>query len=193
MQTCQSGGVGVSRSEEGGETALEDTDIPRCDCKVVSIFSSVGSKYWCRHDMRYIIRNERKSDQAHIPHAPPLHENAVYNKWQFQALVWGNRTENQFHLSCTKYFWSKFKRDINCSLKRINQHFLYIYTWCFSLLQSFTKFCWANSVELWWQTILSSIFHFGQISKFKKGHYFQKKFESKFPVDMHIYTLSPSL
>ena len=124
MQTCQSGGVGVSRSEEGGETALEDTYILRCDCKVVSIFSSVGSKYWCRHDMRYIIRNERKSDQAHIPHAPPLHENAVYNKWQFQALVRGNRTENQVHVSCTKYFWPQFKRDINCSLKRLNQHFL---------------------------------------------------------------------
>ena len=48
------------------------------------------------------IINERKSEQAHIPHAPTLLENAVYNKWQFQALVRGNRTENQFHLSCTK-------------------------------------------------------------------------------------------
>ena len=64
---------------------------------------------------------ERKSEQAHIPHAPPLLENAVYNKWQFQALVRGNRTENQFHLSCTKQFWPKFNRDINCSLKRSNQ------------------------------------------------------------------------
>ena len=44
----------------------------------------------------------RKSEQAHIPHAPPLLENTVYNEWQFQALVTGNRTENQFHLSCTK-------------------------------------------------------------------------------------------
>ena len=31
-----------------------------------------------------------------------LLENAVYNEWQFQALVMGNATENQFHLSCTK-------------------------------------------------------------------------------------------
>ena len=46
--------------------------------------------------------NERKSEQAHITHAPTLLENAVYNEWQFQALVTGNRTENQFHLSCTK-------------------------------------------------------------------------------------------
>ena len=29
--------------------------------------------------------NERKSEQAHIPHAPTLLENAVYNEWQFQA------------------------------------------------------------------------------------------------------------
>ena len=46
--------------------------------------------------------NERKSEQAHIPHAPTLLENAEYNERQIQALVTGNRTENQFHLSCTK-------------------------------------------------------------------------------------------
>ena len=46
--------------------------------------------------------NERKSEQSHILHATTLPENAVYNEWQFQALVTGNRTENQFHLSCTK-------------------------------------------------------------------------------------------
>ena len=38
--------------------------------------------------------NERKSEQAHIPHAPTLLENAVYDEWQFQALVMGNQTEN---------------------------------------------------------------------------------------------------
>ena len=38
-------------------------------------------------------RNERKSEQAHIPHAPTLLENAVYNEWQFQALVTGNLTK----------------------------------------------------------------------------------------------------
>ena len=46
--------------------------------------------------------NERKSEQAHIPHAPTLLENGVYNEWQFHALVTGNRTENLFLLSCTK-------------------------------------------------------------------------------------------
>ena len=45
---------------------------------------------------------EKKSEQAHIPYAPTLLENSVYNEWQFQALVTGNRTENQFHLSNTK-------------------------------------------------------------------------------------------
>ena len=50
----------------------------------------------------FSLQNERKSEQAHIPHAPTLLENAVYNEWQFQALVTGNPTENQFHPSCTK-------------------------------------------------------------------------------------------
>ena len=36
--------------------------------------------------------NERKSERAHIPHAPTLLENTVYNEWQFQALVTGNQT-----------------------------------------------------------------------------------------------------
>ena len=35
--------------------------------------------------------NERKSE-----HAPTLLEKAVYNEWQFQALVTGNRTETSF-------------------------------------------------------------------------------------------------
>ena len=38
----------------------------------------------------------------------------------------------------------------------------------------------------------SSIFHFGQIYKFKKGVTPRKKVESKFSVNMHIYTLCPS-
>ena len=40
--------------------------------------------------------DERKSEQAHIPHAPTLLENAVYNEWQFQALVTSNRTKISF-------------------------------------------------------------------------------------------------
>ena len=39
------------------------------------------------------VGNERKSEQAHIPHAPTLLENAVYNEWQFLALVTGNLTK----------------------------------------------------------------------------------------------------
>ena len=37
----------------------------------------------------------------------------------------------------------------------------------------------------------NSIFHFGQISKFKKGATPRKKIESEFPVDMHVNTLCP--
>ena len=41
-------------------------------------------------------------------------------------------------------------------------------------------------------TVLSSIFHFGQISKFKKGVTPRKKIETKFPMDMCIYMVCPS-
>ena len=50
----------------------------------------------------FFSKNKRKSGQANIPHAPTLPENAVYKEWQFQALVTGNRTDNQFHPSCIK-------------------------------------------------------------------------------------------
>ena len=43
--------------------------------------------------VKVLIFNERKSEQAHIHHAPTLLENAVYNEWQFQALGMGNRTK----------------------------------------------------------------------------------------------------
>ena len=45
------------------------------------------------YDWKENLCNERKSEQAHIPHAPTLLENAVYNEWQFQALGMGNRTK----------------------------------------------------------------------------------------------------
>ena len=76
----------------------------------------------------YTILNERKSEQAHIPHAPTLLENAVYNELQFQALATGNRTKKGYKLL----------------LKRIKSAFpvkMHIYTLCPSELQSFTKFC----------------------------------------------------
>ena len=44
----------------------------------------------------------------------------------------------------------------------------------------------GNSVERF-QRSFSSIFHFGQISKYKKGVIPRKKIESKFPVDMHAH------
>ena len=50
--------------------------------------------YHLFHKWKFCYRiNERKSEQAHIPHTPTLLENAVYNEWQFQALGIGNRTK----------------------------------------------------------------------------------------------------
>ena len=50
---------------------------------------------YCWFSEHTLIIHERKSEQAHIPHAPTLLENAVYNEWQFQALVTGNLTKNE--------------------------------------------------------------------------------------------------
>ena len=57
---------------------------------------------------------------------------------------------------------------------------MHIYTLCPSLLQIFTKFRWAVSEELCWQTVLSSFFHFGQISKIKKRVTREKKLNQNF-------------
>ena len=58
------------------------------------IYLKTTSKERDREREKYIHRdNERKSEQAHIPHAPTLLENAVYNEWQFQSLGTGNRTK----------------------------------------------------------------------------------------------------
>ena len=125
------------------------------------------SKYPYRFD-------ERKSEQAHILHAPTLLENAVYNEWQFQALATGNRTKKGYKLL----------------LKRIKSAFpsthyvLHTYKVSRNSFERFQRSC-ANKKN-------RSIFHFGQICKFKKGVTPRKKVESKFPMDMHIYTLCPS-
>ena len=77
---------------------------------------------------------------------------------------------------------SKFKKGCN-SKKKIESRFpvdMYVDLVCPSQPQSFTKFCWTVSEELRWQTVLSSIFHFGQISKFKKGVILRKKMNKNF-------------
>lgn len=34
-----------------------------------------------KHNKRVTLQNERKTEQAHKPHAPPLLDNATHNKW----------------------------------------------------------------------------------------------------------------
>ena len=85
-----------------------------------------------------------------------------------------------------KGHWSQKKIEPKCPVD------MHIYTLCPLLLQSS-----GNSVERFQRSCAnkknSSNFHFGQISKYKKGVTPRKKVESKFSVDMHIYTLCPSL
>ena len=91
----------------------------------------------------------------------------------FRRVVLTNCFSSIFHFGQI----SKLKKGVTPG-KKIESKFpvdMGIYTLCPSLLQIFRKFCWAVSEELCWQTVLSSIFHFGQISKFKKGCNSQKK------------------
>ena len=122
---------------------------------------------------------ERKSEQAHIPHAPTLLENAVYNEWQFEALGTGNGTKKGIYIAPQK-------DQISISNKNAYLHIMSFITTKFHaiLLRVFSEVVLTNC--------FSSIFHFHQISKFKKGINPRKKMESKFLVDMHMYTLCPS-
>ena len=82
----------------------------------------------------------------------------------------------------SKHYWQAIgqktsKRDINCSLKNqisisCKNAYLHIMFFITTKLQEILL---RDSVELCWRTVLSSIFYFGQISKFKKGHYSQNK------------------
>ena len=114
-------------------------------------------------------QNERKSEQAHIPHAPTLLENAVYNDWQFQ---------------------SDKKRVYKLHLKRIKSAFPVIMSF---ITTKFQEILFSSFSGVVLTNCFSSIYHFRQISKFKKGHCSQNKRESKCHVDMHIYTLCPLL
>ena len=126
--------------------------------------------------------NERKSEQAHIPHAPTLLENAVYNEWQFQALpvVTGNQTKKGLLIAP-----QKDQISISCGYAYLHIMSFITTKYHAILLSGFSGGVLTNC--------FSSIFHFCQISKFKKRVIQRKNTESKFPVDMHIYTLCPSL
>ena len=125
-----------------------------------------------------IITDERKSEQAHIPHAPTLLENA---EWMAIPSISDGQSDK--------------KGDINCSSKGSNQHFLYKCISTQNVLHNYKVS--RNSVEPFQRSCAnkknSSIFPFCQISKFKKGVTPRKKMQSKFPVDMQMYILCPSL
>ena len=84
---------------------------------------------------------------------------------------------------------SKFKKGV-IPRKQWNQNFLWICASKWYILHNNNLLSSFRGVAL--TNCFSSIFHFGQMSKFKKGVFPRKKMESKFPVDMHIYTLCPS-
>ena len=111
-----------------------------------------------------LMTNERKSEQAHIPHAPTLLENAVYNEWQFQALGMGNRTKMGISIAP-----QKDQISISCKNAYLPVHIMSFITSKFHaiLLSVFSGVVLTNC--------FSNIFLFREISKFKKGYCSQKK------------------
>ena len=88
----------------------------------------------------------------------------------------------------------QFKKGTILRRKKIESKFpvdMHIYMVCPSKLQ-FHEILLSGFSGVALTNCFSSIFHFGQISKFKKGATRRKRIESKFPVDMRIYTLCPS-
>ena len=73
--------------------------LDKCSTTAVFKFVQIEKLQYCNKQSMCIffyliyVTNERKSEQAHIPHAPTLLEKAVYNEWQFRALGTGNRTK----------------------------------------------------------------------------------------------------
>ena len=135
----------------------------------------------------------------------------MYNEWQFQALGTGNWTKKGIKIAPKK-------DQISISCKNAYLHIMsfittkshvillsgfsgVVLTKCFSIYLSFSSNFEVqkernsekkNGIKSCANKKNSSIFHFGQISKFKKGVTPRKKIESKFPVDMRIYTFCPS-
>ena len=107
----------------------------------------------------------------------------------FSGVVLTNCFSNTFHFRQI----SKFKKSV-IQRKKWNQNFLWICTSTHYVLHYYKVS--GNSVERFQRSCTnkknSSIFHFGKISKFKKDVSPRKKMESKFHVEMHMYTLCPS-
>ena len=110
------------------------------------------------------IHYERKSEQALILHAPALPENAVYNEWQFKALVTGNQKIRK--CISTDYVLHNYK---------VSRY-------------SVKPFQWSCAEELFWVVSFIVV----KFLSSKRGITPRKKMESKFPVDMHIYMVCPS-
>ena len=113
----------------------------------------------------------------------------------FREFCWAASEELRWQIVLRSIFHfgqiSKFQKGVT-PRKKLNQNFLWICTSSWYVLHNYLVL--RNSVERFQRSCadcLSSIFHFGQISKFKKGISPRKKIKSKFSVDMRIYMVFP--
>ena len=77
--------------EKCGALHLKKLESPSPKDALCQVWLKLAQWFWRRFfnfvNVFLPFRNERKSEQAHIPHAPTLLENAVYNECQFHASI----------------------------------------------------------------------------------------------------------
>ena len=72
-----------------------------------------------------LLGEERKSEQAHIPHAATLPKNAVYNVWAIPSISHGQSDRKPYSSELHKIILAKVQRVYKLLLKKIsNQHFM---------------------------------------------------------------------
>ena len=106
----------------------------------------------------------------------------------FMQHLWGNWTW------CVQHPLSNFKKG-HCSQKKngIKMSCGYAHLHIMSFINTkFQEILLSAFRGVALTNCFTSIFHFRQISKFKKSVIQRKTMKSKFPVDIHIYTLCPS-
>ena len=131
--------------------------------------------------MSAITYNKWKKEWAssHTPRSNIAWECCI--QWMAIPSIRDGKSDKKGDINCS----SKGSTSISC--KNAHLHIMSFITTKFQeiLLSGFSGVVLTNC--------FSSIFHFRQFLKFKKGVTSRKKMESKLPVDMHIYTLCPSL
>ena len=145
----------------------------------IHVHSRILYRVWWGSSSFIVLRKWKKEwASTHNPRSNIAWECCI--QWQFQALVTGNPTKKRIKIAPQK-------DQISIFCKNAYLHIMSFISTKFHeiRLSGFSRVVLTNC--------FSSIYDCRRISKFKNGVFPIIKMESKSPVDMHIYTLCPSL